>query len=156
EVWPIQESARLALENAQRALELQPTLAEANIAMGFYHYYVRIDLAQALVSFQTSLRSKPNDVSALNALGLVTRRLSRFDEAIDYVKAAHRIDPRNHLTARQLMTTLVLAKHYTAMEQTCRHELAIDPTFLDAMGYCSYAHILLRDDIEGALDALQS
>src|SRR5262249_23684072 len=84
------ELARLVRQNAEQALALQPGLSEANLAMGFYHYYVRLDLAQALVSFEAALRAKPNDARVLYALGLIARRLSRFDEALDHLKAANR------------------------------------------------------------------
>ena len=153
---PMQESERLALEYAKRALALQPGLSEANLAMGFYHYYVRIDLAQALVSFQTALRAKPNDASVLAALGLITRRLNRPNEAIEYFQAAHRIDPRNQVVTNVLLTTLAMARHYSAAARTCEHELALDPAYSNAQVVCALQRILLHDDIEGALASLRS
>jgi tetratricopeptide (TPR) repeat protein len=153
---PLQETARLALENAERALAQQPGLSEANLAMGFYHYYVRVDLAQALVSFQTALRAKPNDASVLYALGLITRRLSRFSEAIEHLSAANRLDPRNQLVSGNLMYTLALSRHYSALERFCRHDLSLDPTDTHAMNYCADAQILLHDDLAGGLTFLQS
>jgi len=153
---PVQETARLARENAERALALQPALSEAHLAMGFYHYYVRLDLAQALVSFETALRAKPNDASVLSALGLIARRLNRFDESIEHLKAAHRVDPRNKLVSKLLMTTLVMARHYSAAAQVCEHELTLDPADPNAQTYCAFMQFVLHDDDEGALVYLRS
>jgi len=153
---PLQETARLALQNAERALALQPALAQANLAMGFYHYYVRVDFAQALVSFETALRAKPNDSSVLTALGLIARRLNRYDESIAHLRAAHRIDPRNKAVTRVLMTTLVLARRYSATAQLCEHELILDPSDANAQSYCAFMQFVLHDDDEGALAYLRS
>ncbi|HEX3125463.1 MAG TPA: hypothetical protein VHQ21_19340 [Rhodanobacteraceae bacterium] len=153
---PLPETARLALENAERALALQPALAEANLAMGFYHYYVRVDFAQALVSFETALRAKPNDSSVLTALGLIARRLDRYDEAVAHLRAAHRIDPRNKTVTRILMTTLALARRYSATAQLCEHELTLDPSDPNAQSYCAFMQSVLHDDDEGALAYLRS
>src|SRR6185369_8273279 len=153
---PLQETARLALQNAERALALQPALAQANLAMGFYHYYVRVDFAQALVSFETALRAKPNDSSVLTALGLIARRLNRFDESIAHLRAAHRIDPRNKAVTRVLMTTLVLVRRYSATAQLCEHELILDPSDANAQSYCAFMQFVLHDDDEGALAYLRS
>ena len=153
---PVQESARLALNDAERALALQPALSEANLAMGFYHYYVHVDLAQALVSFETALRAKPSDGLVLAALGLITRRLGRFNEAIEYLQAANRIDPRNQVVTNALLTTLIMARHYSAAASTCEHELSIDPDYTNARIFCATQRVLLHDDVEGALTYLRS
>jgi TolB-like protein len=153
---PVQETARLARENAERALALQPGLPEANLAMGFYHYYVRADLAQAVVEFETALRAKPNDATVLYALGLITRRLSRLDESIVYLQAARRVDPRNQVVTTSLMTTLAFSRHYSTAARTCDYELSLDPEYTYARILCAAMRVLMHDDIEGALTYLRS
>jgi len=117
---------------------------------------VRVDFAQALVSFETALRAKPNDASVLSALGLIARRLNRYDESIAHLRAAHRIDPRNKTVTKVLMTTLVLARHYTGAAQVCEHELTLDPSDSNAQSFCAFMQFVLHDDDEGALAYLRS
>ena len=142
------ESAR---NNADRALALQPGLSEANLAMGFYHYYVRVDLPLALVSFESSLRAKPNDAKALHALGLITRRLNRLDEAIERLRAATRIDPANDLAVNALRTTLIMTRHYSEAARICERQLALAPDAVDAMTTGAVLKIFLHDDIAAAI-----
>jgi TolB-like protein/lipoprotein NlpI len=149
------ETARLVRQNAEQALGLQPALSEANLAMGFYHYYVRVDLAQALVSFESALRAKPNDARALHAVGLITRRLNRFDESLDHLEAANRIDPRNQVVSGVLVTTQILTRRYSAAVKTCEHVLALDPSNEDARITLAIMKIFLHDDLEGAQAQLQ-
>jgi TolB-like protein/Flp pilus assembly protein TadD len=151
----MQETARLALRNAEQAVALQPTLPEANLAMGFYQYYVRLDLAQALVSFETALRARPNDAPVLHALGLILRRLSRFDEAIDHLEAANRIDPRNQVVSNSLLATQVLARHYSDAARTAEQKLALDPSDENALEIAAIMKVALHDDLEGAQDRLR-
>jgi TolB-like protein/Tfp pilus assembly protein PilF len=149
------EYARLVQQNAEQALALQPGLSEANLAMGFYHYYVRLDLAQALVSFEAALRAKPNDSRVLYALGLITRRLNRFEESLDHLRAANRLDPRNQVVSGALITTLALTRHYSAAVQICERALALDPSNEDALVSAAFMKVALRDDLEGAQAQMQ-
>jgi TolB-like protein/Tfp pilus assembly protein PilF len=144
------ELARLVQQNAEQALALQPGLSEAHVAMGFYYYYVRLDFAQALVSFEAALRAKPNDAHVLYDLGLITRRLRRFDEALDHFKAANRLDPRNRLFSGELIVMLVYTRRYSATAQFCERELALDPTNMRALIVGAAMKIVLHDDLEGA------
>ena len=150
----MQDLAEATAADARRALDLQPTLAEASLAMGFFQYYVRLDFAAALAAFEKSLRAKPNDSDALLAMGLITRRLSRFDEAIRHFTAANRIDPRNQGIAATLTTTLVLARHYSQAAAVTARELALDPGNTDAVANAALQKLILHDDLAGAEAAL--
>jgi serine/threonine-protein kinase len=148
--------AGLVQQNAEQALALQPALSEANLAMGFYYYYMRLDFAQALVSFEAALRTKPNDSRVLHALGLITRRLGRFDESLDHFKAANRLDPRNRLVSGALIAGLVSTRRYSAAAQVCERELTLDPTNARALIFAATMKMDLRDDLEGAQAQLRS
>jgi len=147
----VERLAASARNNADRALALEPALPEANLAMGFYHYYVHVDLPLALASFESSLRAKPNDAKALYALGLITRRLNRLDESIERLRAASRIDPANQLAISALRTTLIMTRHYSEAARICERQLVLAPDDLNAMTTGALLKIFLHDDIAAAI-----
>ena len=56
------------------ALQLQPELSEAQLAQGIYRYRIQRDFAGAQTVFEGMLKQSPNNVAALQSLGLVERR----------------------------------------------------------------------------------
>jgi TolB-like protein len=73
--------SRQARTDAQHALKLQPSLAEAQLAMGFSDYWGRGDYVGALKAFGAVLTLRPNDAAALLAQGFVERKQGGFDAA---------------------------------------------------------------------------
>src|SRR5437762_11033187 len=59
---------------AQQALQLQPDLPEAHLAMGFSLYYGDNDFAAALKEFEIAQRGLPNESEGYFALGAIQRR----------------------------------------------------------------------------------
>ena len=64
---------------ADTALQLQPRLAEAQLAQGIYRYRVLRDFAGAQQAFEAAARQAPNDQSAWQLLGLVERRQGKWE-----------------------------------------------------------------------------
>ena len=87
--------ARLARAraNAEKALVLDPNVAESYLALGTYYYYGKQDYAQALKQFQRALELQPNHPDALQGMGWVLRRQGRFREALGYFERLERVDP---------------------------------------------------------------
>src|SRR6266498_3084854 len=71
------EKARAA---AVEALRLQPTLAEAHLAMGFYYYYCERDYQGALSEFAIAKLSLPNSPEVYMAIGAIERRQAKWKE----------------------------------------------------------------------------
>jgi TolB-like protein/Flp pilus assembly protein TadD len=86
------ESVKLA---ADTALQLQPQLAEAQMAQGNYRYRVLRDFAGAQAYFERVLQQVPNDHDVLQVLGLVERRQGKWDQALAHLEQASALDPRN-------------------------------------------------------------
>src|SRR5437667_11119291 len=68
---------------AQQALQLQPDLPEAHLAMGFSLYYGDNDFAAALKEFEIAQRGLPNEAECYLALGAIQRRLGNWQESTD-------------------------------------------------------------------------
>ncbi len=84
------DAARAALETA---LRLQPDIAEVQLAKGFYHYYVELDYEAARKQFEKVRAKWPSNYESLRALGLVERRLGRWEESKSHVEQAISLDP---------------------------------------------------------------
>jgi serine/threonine-protein kinase len=79
---------------AERALRLDPTLAESHVAMGVVATYADWNPHLALLFFQEALRLRPNDADTLHwytnpLLWLDTR----FKEALAHVQRAAQLSP---------------------------------------------------------------
>src|SRR5213595_4021444 len=63
---------------AQQALQLQPDLPEAHLAMGFSLYYGDHEFEAALKEFEIAQRDLPNEAEGYLALGAIQRRLGKW------------------------------------------------------------------------------
>jgi TolB-like protein/Tfp pilus assembly protein PilF len=76
-----------------RAFELQPDLPEARLALARYYYSGFYDYPKALEQLQILRGLTPNEPLVHFHLGLSLRRLGRYDEAIESLLQATRLDP---------------------------------------------------------------
>ncbi|MDB5986363.1 MAG: hypothetical protein JWR16_1416 [Nevskia sp.] len=88
-------NAAAVREAAETARRLQPDLAEALLAHGYYLYRVEHDYPGALEDFRLALEKQPNDALILHSMFLVERRLGHWDQALAHVRTAIDRDPRN-------------------------------------------------------------
>ena len=80
---------------ADTALRLQPQLLEAHLAEGYYQYRVLRDYPSARLSFETALQQAPNNAFILWSLGLVERRMDRWEESIAHMEQSFTGNPRD-------------------------------------------------------------
>ena len=89
---PSQEGYRKALEAAERALALDPNLAEAHAAVGRIKTYYW-DWSGADASFQQALALGPGNAKVIRSASLLARTEGRFDEALALARRAVELDP---------------------------------------------------------------
>ncbi len=96
---PEQAGFRMTREAAERALTLDPDLAEAQAAMGSIHMFIDWDWAGAEASYNRALALEPGNVSALRGLASLAAYRCSFDEALSLARSAvdrDPLDPRSH------------------------------------------------------------
>ncbi len=126
------DSLAKAKEAALKALQLDPNIAEAHVALGKLSFF-RMDLAGSMREYQRAIELKPNYATAHQWFGndsLVS--FGRFDEAIAEVKRAVELDPLSPIINADLGITFYLARRYDDAIDQLRKTLAIDPTFFYA------------------------
>ncbi len=97
----------LAMENARKALAIDPNLAEAQFSLASA-YWFNGELSHARVSFLKALELKPNFVEAMNNYSLEELGSGRADDAIYWAARSFRLMPNwgnsyYHLTAPLLV-----------------------------------------------------
>ena len=124
------EQAKLA---ADRSLALQPNLAEAHEALGYYYYWGHLDLESALAEFETALSRQPSNSDLLANVAYVQRRRGNFKVAVDYLEKAARLDPRDALTHYNLGNTHGESlRNYPEAERYYDQALALAPDLIEA------------------------
>ena len=92
---PAEEAARKSKLAVERALELDPDLAEAYAAKGSIQMYVDWDWAAADRSFARSLLLEPGNLSALRGAAALAKTTGRFEKGLQLARQAVERDPLN-------------------------------------------------------------
>src|SRR5204862_8260033 len=80
---------------AERALQLQPDLPEAHLALGFSYYYGDNDYETALKEFEIAQRALPNESEVYLAIGAIQRRQGKWDDSTANLEKAASLNPKD-------------------------------------------------------------
>jgi tetratricopeptide (TPR) repeat protein len=125
-----------------RALELDPTLADAQITLGFVKFFYEWDWPAVERQLKRLLESNPNDpnVHTLNGYYLMT--MGRRDEALVEAKRALELDPlASHLNV-DLATIYALNGQYDEAITVLQKTLETDPKSMYVHLYLAWAYDL--------------
>jgi TolB-like protein/Tfp pilus assembly protein PilF len=118
------DSAREAL---QKALQLQPTLLEGQLAEGYFNYRVVQDYGRARKVFEQVRLKWPNNPEPPRALALVARREGRWEESLNHFHEALDLDPRNLQTLTTASITAKAMRQYETAFKFIERALDIAP-----------------------------
>ena len=124
---PVSDGYRQAREAADKALTLDPHLAEAHLAMGFIHLVYDWDWASADTSFRRALELEPGNALALRRAGLQAQIFGRWNEAIDLTTKAIERDPLRPNAYNNLGLILLAVKRDVEAEAAFRKATELDP-----------------------------
>jgi serine/threonine protein kinase/TolB-like protein/Flp pilus assembly protein TadD len=116
-----------ARQAAERALELQPDLPEANYAMGIIHYRVDRQYDLALQRLALARAARPNDVEILTGIGAVNRRRGDWEQALRAWQTAAELDPISSGVQAALGETLLPMHRYPEAEAALARSIALGP-----------------------------
>lgn len=134
---------------AMKALELDPDLAQAHLALARVKHHFEWDWAGAQVEYKRTIELNPNYSVAHYAYAWFLTDVARFDEAIRELRRAQELDPASIIVATNLGRTLYHARRYDEAIVELQRAVAMDPnrrfshTFLrmayEAKGMCPEA-----------------
>jgi len=145
----------LAWEAIEKARSLDPDLPEADISEGRYYYWGFLDYDKAREFLARASAKVPNNAELHRVLGWVRRRDGDFAGAIEVLRRAAELDPRNINTILSVSETYGYLLDWDSMEEWLDRGESVDPasTYLLTVR----ADLLeQRDgDIKGAQNALR-
>jgi serine/threonine protein kinase/Tfp pilus assembly protein PilF len=126
----LREEARHA---ADTALNLQPNLAEALYAKGWYHYGCLKDYDTAVRYLQRARQLLPNNSQIPEALAYVARRGGEWDRSEAYFNEAEQIDPRNVTLLSQHAFSYIFLGRFPEALRKLDQVLDITPDDVDTL-----------------------
>jgi TolB-like protein/class 3 adenylate cyclase/Tfp pilus assembly protein PilF len=120
---------------AETALTLQPTLGEAVLAMGFYHYACLKDYDTAVSYFEQARQFLPNSSRIPELLAYVTRRRGQWEQSEVYFSEAQRLDPRNVQLLTQHALSYMRLRRFPDAQRNLDQVLNITPDDVHAVAF---------------------
>jgi adenylate cyclase len=152
-VMPEKDAIAKEKEFAQKALELDPELAEAHMSVALA-LVAAFDWRNGLKEFDRALELNPNLAFAYELQAWTVNGLGRFGEAISKTRKAVELDPLNPFFQMSLSFYLYWARQYDEAIVQARKTLEMDPN-------STISHVLLglsflkKGDTAGAIAELQ-
>ena len=141
---------------AQQALQLQPDLPEAHLAMGFSLYYGDNEFEAALKEFEIAQRDLPNEAEGYLALGAIQRRLGRWPESTANLEKAASLDPKDGWVLQNLALSYQTLRDFDAANKTVDRALMVNPNSLGLWEVKSKLAIAEKGDLSVAERAFQA
>ena len=112
---------------AERALQLQPDLPEAHLALGFSYYYGDNDYDAALKEFEIAQRGLPNESEVYLAIGAIQRRQGKWAESTANLEKAVSLNPKDRWPLQNLVFNYQVLRNFDAANKTVDRALELNP-----------------------------
>jgi len=119
---------------AERALQLQPDLPEAHLALGSSYYYGDNNYEAALKEFEIAQRALPNESEVYLAIGAIQRRQGKWAESTANLEKAVSLNPKDTWPLQNLAFNYQMLRNFDAANKTIDRALQIDPQGISLWG----------------------
>lgn len=138
---PTAEAAPKAKAAAIRALEIDPSLAEAETSLATAKFNYDWDWAGAAEGFKRAIQLDPSYATAYQRYSLYSIAMGRFDDSLEQIKRARDLDPLSISINSSFGWRLYLARQYDRSISQLRDTLEMDPNY-------EWAHLVLGQAYE--------
>ena len=132
---------------AERALQLQPDLPEAHLALGFTYYYGDNNYEAALKEFEIAQRALPNESEVYLAIGAIQRRQGKWAESTANLEKAVSLNPKDSWPLQNLTFNFQMLRNFDAANKTVDRALQIDPQGISLWGIKAKLAISEKGDL---------
>ena len=112
---------------AERALQLQPDLPEAHLALGFSYYWGDNNYDAALKEFEIAQRGLPNESEVYLAIGAIQRRQGKWAESTANLEKAASLNPKDTWPLQNLTFNYEMQRNFGAANKTIDRALELNP-----------------------------
>ena len=126
---PAAEAAPKARQAAQRALEIDPSMAEAETSLATVKFNYDWDWAGAEEGFQRAIQLNPSYATAYQRYSLLLTVMGRFQDGFTQINKARELDPLSFSINFSLGWRLYLARQYDRAITQLRNTLEMDPSY---------------------------
>jgi tetratricopeptide (TPR) repeat protein len=141
----------LAFEAIESARSIDPDFAELYMAEGFYWYWGALDYERALYKLDKAIEMMPGNDEAYMWRAWVSRRAGLWEQAVQSMQAALKLNPRVHFNWHEYAMTLMYLHRYEEANSAVKQARVIEPD--SYWGKTTEARIALqeRGDTDTAL-----
>jgi TolB-like protein/tetratricopeptide (TPR) repeat protein len=143
------ESNPHALAAAERAVELDPSLAEAHASLAMARQYAW-DWQGAENEYRTAIVLNPEYAQAHQWYATFLAFLGRSDDALSEIRRAETLDPVSLSVASQVGLVLFFARRYEQAAVQLEKTLQVENDFVEALFYAAMVHTV-RGELAAAL-----
>src|SRR5438128_3965324 len=155
-VDPTRERRQKARALAEQALQLQPDLPEAHLAMGFSYYYGDNNYDAAQKEFEIAQRGLPNESEVYLALGAIQRRQGKWAESTANFEKAASLNPKESWPLQNLAQNYQVLRGFDAANKTIDRGLKVDPESVGLWETKSKLAIAEKGDLSVSEQAFQA
>jgi len=137
-----------------RALELQPNMPQVREALALYYYRGLLDYDRAEEIFESIQRERPNFNPQV--LGFIQRRQGKWEQALETLERASRLNPRSALLAYEIAGATISMRRYEQANVWINRTLSIDPNRLQPQIQKAGIPVLAEGNTEEARALLET
>jgi tetratricopeptide (TPR) repeat protein len=130
---PPSEAFKVAKEAAIRALEIDPSLAEAHVSLAATRTWYDWDWEGAELEYKRALELNPSYATAYQWYALYLAGMDRVDEGLRMIERAHELDPLSLIINLNVARVLYFARDYDRAIEQCGRALEMYPDFTLAL-----------------------
>ena len=155
-IEPTRERRQKARALAEQALQLQPDLPEAHLAMGQSYYYGDNNYDAAQKEFEIAQRGLPNESEVYLALGAIQRRQGKWAESTANFEKAASLNPKESWPLQNLAINYQMLRNFDAANKTIDRGLKVDPDGIGLWEIKSKLAIAEKGDLSVSEEAFQA
>ena len=137
----LQQMEAKAKAAAEKALEIDETLAEAHTSLGMIKTKTGNDQADIEREYERAIEINPNYATAHHWYALHLSDMGRFDEAIAEIKRALEIDPLSLVINSDVGIVFSSARQYDRAIEQFKKAMEMDPNYPDAHAMLGWTYV---------------